>query len=161
MCGHVITKFSRMGSLPHFLTHGVPLRVLRARELRYYCATLSIQPKKCYHIYALILKKTLKLYSCARTNSKISLYPSLETSCCNYKHTKIITIFKWEDEFKPNIYTSIAFHFSFNHTFKKPYLIYSRLKSFLDKHNVLYQFPRCGFRERSSTQKMHSLTLLI
>ena len=22
--GHVITKFSRMGSLPHFLTHGVP-----------------------------------------------------------------------------------------------------------------------------------------
>ena len=31
---HVITKFSRMGSLPHFLTHGAPLRVLRARELR-------------------------------------------------------------------------------------------------------------------------------
>ena len=22
--GHVITKFSRMGSLPHFLTHGAP-----------------------------------------------------------------------------------------------------------------------------------------
>jgi len=32
---HVITKFSRMGSLPHFLTHGAPLRALRARELRY------------------------------------------------------------------------------------------------------------------------------
>ena len=30
--GHVITKFSRMGSLPHFFTHGAPLR---ARELRY------------------------------------------------------------------------------------------------------------------------------
>ena len=26
MYGHVITKFSRMGSLPHFLTHGAPLR---------------------------------------------------------------------------------------------------------------------------------------
>ena len=25
MYGHVITKFSRMGSLPHFLTHGAPL----------------------------------------------------------------------------------------------------------------------------------------
>ena len=24
--GHVITKFSRMGSLPHFLTHGAPLK---------------------------------------------------------------------------------------------------------------------------------------
>ena len=23
--GHMITKFSRMGSLPHFLTHGAPL----------------------------------------------------------------------------------------------------------------------------------------
>ena len=28
--GHVITTFSRMGSLSHFLTHGAPLR---AREL--------------------------------------------------------------------------------------------------------------------------------
>ena len=32
--GPVITKFSRMGSLPHFLTHGAPLRALRARDLR-------------------------------------------------------------------------------------------------------------------------------
>ena len=31
MYGHVITKFSRMGSLPHFLTHGAPLRASRAR----------------------------------------------------------------------------------------------------------------------------------
>ena len=29
--GHVITKFSRMGSLPHFFTHGAPLRAARAR----------------------------------------------------------------------------------------------------------------------------------
>ena len=29
--GHVITKFSRMGSLQHFFTYGAPLR---ARELR-------------------------------------------------------------------------------------------------------------------------------
>ena len=33
--GHVITKFSQMGSLPHFFTHGAPLPALRARELRY------------------------------------------------------------------------------------------------------------------------------
>ena len=33
--GHVITKFSRMGSLQHLLTHGAPLRALCARELRY------------------------------------------------------------------------------------------------------------------------------
>ena len=34
--GHVITRFSRMGRLLHFLTHGAPLRMLRARELRHY-----------------------------------------------------------------------------------------------------------------------------
>ena len=33
--GHVITKFSSMGSLPHFLTYSAPLRAPRARELRY------------------------------------------------------------------------------------------------------------------------------
>ena len=31
MYGHVITKFSRMGSLPYFVTHGAPLRASRAR----------------------------------------------------------------------------------------------------------------------------------
>ena len=33
---YVITKFSRMDSLPNFVTQGAPLRALRARELRYY-----------------------------------------------------------------------------------------------------------------------------
>ena len=33
--GLLITKFSRMGSLPHFFTHGTPLCVLRVRELHY------------------------------------------------------------------------------------------------------------------------------
>ena len=32
---YVITKFSRMDSLPNFATYGAPLRALRARELRY------------------------------------------------------------------------------------------------------------------------------
>ena len=32
---YVITKFSRMGSLQHFFTHGAPLRAPRARELLY------------------------------------------------------------------------------------------------------------------------------
>ena len=32
---HAIAKFSRTGSLPHFLNHGAPLRALHERELRY------------------------------------------------------------------------------------------------------------------------------
>ena len=45
--GQVISKFSWMGSLLHFLTHGALLHALRARELRYYglllhCYSLAI-----------------------------------------------------------------------------------------------------------------------
>ena len=32
---HMIAKFSRLGSLPHFLIHGAPLHVLRKQELPY------------------------------------------------------------------------------------------------------------------------------
>ena len=32
MYGHVITKFSRMGRLLHFLTHGAPLRESAAKS---------------------------------------------------------------------------------------------------------------------------------
>ena len=32
---YVITKFSPMDGLPNFVTHGTPLRALRARQLRY------------------------------------------------------------------------------------------------------------------------------
>ena len=32
---YVMTKFSRMDGLPNFVTHGAPVRALRARELRY------------------------------------------------------------------------------------------------------------------------------
>ena len=32
---YVITKFSRMDSLPNIITHGAPLRALRGRCLRY------------------------------------------------------------------------------------------------------------------------------
>ena len=43
---YVITKFSRMGSLLHFLTLDAPLRALRARELRY--ERVGISPVKVY-----------------------------------------------------------------------------------------------------------------
>ena len=33
--GHVITKFSWVGSLPHFFTHGALLRAHRVQELCY------------------------------------------------------------------------------------------------------------------------------
>ena len=41
--GHVITTFSRMGSLPHFLTHGAPLR---ARLLKWRPSLCSRQQQR-------------------------------------------------------------------------------------------------------------------
>ena len=41
--GHVTSQFSRMGSLPHFLTHGAPLCTLRARELHYNYHRLKVE----------------------------------------------------------------------------------------------------------------------
>ena len=41
MYGHVITKISRMGRLPHFLTHGAPLRAL-PRESYAIMLTISL-----------------------------------------------------------------------------------------------------------------------
>ena len=35
--GHVITKFSRMGRLPHFLSYGAP-----SVELRYYTLVIDV-----------------------------------------------------------------------------------------------------------------------
>ena len=64
MYGHVIAKFSWMGSLPHFLTHGAPLPptralpALRARELRYKKAFLWLRVFYC----KLALVKRLSFY---------------------------------------------------------------------------------------------------
>ena len=33
MYGHMMTKFSRMGSLPHFLNHGAPLILNDEKDL--------------------------------------------------------------------------------------------------------------------------------
>ena len=61
--GHVITKFSRMGSLPHFLTHGAPLRVLRARELRYDLLSKEFKKVKFLHTPAQVsILNWAKLY---------------------------------------------------------------------------------------------------
>ena len=69
--GHVITKFPRMGSLPHFLTHGAPLRALRAREPRYYqfwsfvCSFLFI-PAACGWEFHTVPYKRMSILSILR-----------------------------------------------------------------------------------------------
>ena len=44
--GHVITKFSRMGSLPHFFTHGAPLRASKVIYSASSCCLLNGEPEQ-------------------------------------------------------------------------------------------------------------------
>ena len=55
MYGHVITKFSRMVSLAHYLIHGAPLRALRAREL---CNQAYLNPNAARKLWSTIAEPT-------------------------------------------------------------------------------------------------------
>ena len=67
---YVITKFSRMDSLPHFLTHGAPqARASRARELHYnvtinsYLKRLSLRSYLCLKYHNESVRKTLNKFN--------------------------------------------------------------------------------------------------
>ena len=64
------------------------------------------------------------------------------------KHAKIIPIYKDGNEDEPSNYRPISPLSVFNRLFEK--VMYNRLKSFLNKYNVLYE-SQYGFRERRST----------
>ena len=65
------------------------------------------------------------------------------------KHAVIIPIFKDSDETDPNNYRPISLLSVFNGIFEK--IMYHRLKQFLNKHNIFYNY-QYGFRERCSTE---------
>ena len=78
------------------------------------------------------------------------IYPS------KLKHAKIIPVFKNEDESDPNNYRPISLLSVFNRIFEK--LMYKRVKSFIDKHEILSK-SQYGFRENCSTE--HALIDII
>ena len=70
--GHVITKFSRMGRLPHFLSYGAPsTRALRARvELRYYFSKMTSRLSGNISEFGLVLIVLKSLLETARQCSR-------------------------------------------------------------------------------------------
>ena len=63
--------------------------------------------------------------------------------------SKIIPIFKTDDETEPNNYRPISLLSNFNRIFEK--LIYKRMKVFIDEEDILCR-SQYGFREEHSTQ---------
>ena len=64
------------------------------------------------------------------------------------KQAKTIPIYKDGNEDDPSNYRPISLSSILNRLFEK--VMYNRLKSFFNKHNVLYE-SQYGFRERWST----------
>ena len=76
-------------------------------------------------------------------------YVSLGTYPRKLKLAKIIPIFKADDVEDPNNYRPILLLSNFNRIFEK--LIYVRMPSFFNKHDLLYTV-QYGFRKSHSTQ---------
>ena len=73
----------------------------------------------------------------------------LETYPAKLKMSKIIPIFKADDETEPNNYRPISLLSNFNRIFEK--LMYKRMKAFINEEDILYR-SQYGFREEHSTQ---------
>ena len=78
-------------------------------------------------------------------NTSISLgrYPT------KLKLSKIVPVFKTDDETDPNNYRPISLLSNFNRIFER--LMYTRIMSYIEKHNLIYS-SQYGFRKGHSTQ---------
>ena len=126
-------------------------------------AFLPVEPIEVeQELFALPSNKSFGLYSCpirilkcAKHILSTPLAKIINTSIQRgsypkkLKIRKIIPVFKAEDETEPNNYRPISLLSIFNKIFEK--LIYKRLKSYLDKYNVISP-SQYGFRERHSTE---------
>ena len=65
------------------------------------------------------------------------------------KHTKVIPVYRCDDENDPGNYRPISLLSNFNRIFEK--VMFKRLKTFFDKNNVLFK-AQYGFRDKHSTQ---------
>ena len=112
---------------------------------------LSIPNNKSHGFYSCptqLLKCTSGIVSdvladIINTSIRLGTYPA------KLKIAKIVPIFKSDDEKDSNNYRPISLLSNFNRIFEK--MIYKRMKSFIEKHDILYS-SQYGFRESHSTQ---------
>ena len=101
------------------------------------------------------LLKALKANLCHPLTSIINMSFATGIYPDQLKTAKVIPIFKKGDKLLVSNYRPISLLSNINKIFEK--LVYSRLYSFLELHNCIYEL-QFGFRARHSTQ--HALTSL-
>ena len=112
---------------------------------------LSMPNNKSYGLYSCpthLLKEVSHIIS-QPLASLLNMPVSLGTYPRKLKLAKIIPIFRADDVENPNNYRPISLLSNFNRIFEK--LIYVRMSSFIDKHDLLYT-AQYGFRKSHSTQ---------
>jgi hypothetical protein len=112
---------------------------------------MLIPMKKAHGLYSC----PTRILKCARhiLSNPLSDLMNKSVECYQYpaklKHSKVIPIYKKDDETDPSNYRPISLLSIFNKIFEK--LMYNRLKSFLEKQNIIFK-SQYGFREKYSTQ---------
>ena len=119
---------------------------------------MSVPMKKAHGLYSC----PIRILKCARHILSEPLAELMNKSVvggkypAKLKHSKVIPIYKKDEESDPTNYRPISLLSIFNKIFEK--LMYKRLKSFLEKRNILFN-SQYGFRENHSTQ--HSILDII
>jgi len=111
----------------------------------------SIPNNKAYGLYScptLLLKCASNIIS-QLLSSLFNLSISRGVFPAKLKLSKIVPVFKSDDEYDPNNYRPISLLSNFNRIFEK--IMYSRMISFIEKNELLYK-AQYGFRKCHSTQ---------
>ena len=113
---------------------------------------ITVPNKKSHGRYSCPNRVSVKCASDALSHVLAEIFNSpisLGTYPVKRKMSKLILIFKADDESEPNNYRPISLLSNFNRIFEK--LMYKRMKVFIDEEDILYR-SQYGFREQHSTQ---------
>ena len=113
---------------------------------------LSISNSKSHGLYSCptqLLKYSSDVISPAVLSNILNTSVSLGVYPKKLKMSKIIPIFKADDETDTSNYRPISLLSNFNRIFEK--IMYDRMRDFIEKHNLLYS-SQYGFRQAHSTQ---------
>ena len=103
----------------------------------YFCPTQLLKYQYSSEVISPVLSDILN------TSVSLGAYPQ------KLKRSKIIPIFKADDETNTSNYRQISFLSNFNRIFEK--IMYDRMRDFIEKHSLLYS-SQYGFRQAHSTQ---------
>lgn len=115
------------------------------------CEILRLTNNKSYGLYScpISMLKASRLLISEHLSNLINLFVQIGQYPCKLKTSKIIPIFKTDDDADPNNYRPISLLSVFNRINER--LVYTRLINYIEKNNLVCD-TQYGFRKAHSTQ---------